>query len=969
VISRILLVVCSVVFPLCAWAAAPGADLAAGFADPPSWARPRVFWWWLQTTLSKPELTRDLEEMKRQGIGGALLWDGGSGPSAYGSGMLPLPPGPLVMSPEWREMIRHAVAEADRLGIELSLNMGTGPNCGGPWITLEHAAKMLAWSETTVKGPRRFSGDLPSAANAQRWASVPGLERVVARFSKQPVSLYREIAVLAGGPDRRWVDISARMDKNGRLEWDVPAGTWTVLRFGYVVTPQKLTYGSPGGNRDHGMFVDHYSAAAVDFQVRSFVEPLVRDAGEHAGRSLKYFHCDSWEIDSATWTPGLLDEFRTRRGYDPLLYLPALAGKTVVNEDVSERFRHDVRRTLADCLNDHHYARLLERCHQFGIGFHSESGGPHLFPVDSLSALARNDFPMGEFWIKAATHRTTDDTRLFIKPSASAAHLFGKRYAAMEALTSEGPQWEEDPQELKPIADRGFVEGANRLVLHTFTHSPDAAGKPGYEYLAGTHFNPNVTWWGQARAWTDYLARCQYMLTEGQFVADVLFFNGEQIPNYVERKKVYPDLGFGYDYDVANAEVILTRLAVKDGFITLPDGMRYRVLALPRQGPISVEVLSKMAELVRDGATLVGPPPTKSVGLLNYEANGRAVRELATAMWGATGSVHRYGKGRVVWGKPLREVLLADNVTPDFTYTGAGANPEIDYIHRRIGSADVYFVSNQCDRQEEIRATFRITAKNPELWDPATGRRRQQVVFESFPDTTTLPLRLPPYGSVFVVFRGAPPPDHLLTAPPEVEPRASRNALECLVWKAGRYELSRAGGHAARISVPDVPEPVKITGPWTVSFPKGWGAPESASFPKLISWTESADPGIRYFSGTAVYRTRFRLDRKLMDHHLELDLGRVRNLAKVKLNGRSLGVIWKEPWRVEIGQAVRAGENSLEIAVTNLWPNRLIGDAALPPEKRFTHTNVNKFKVGWPLRESGLIGPVRVVAAVVKPIK
>jgi hypothetical protein len=189
------------------------------------------------------------------------------------------------------------------------------------------------------------------------------------------------------------------------------------------------------------------------------------------------------------------------------------------------------------------------------------------------------------------------------------------------------------------------------------------------------------------------------------------------------------------------------------------------------------------------------------------------------------------------------------------------------------------------------------------------------------------------------------------------------------VWKAGRYELSRAGGRTARISVPDVPEPVKITGPWTASFPKGWGAPESASFPKLISWTESADPGIRYFSGTAVYRTRFRLDRKLMGQHLELDLGRVRNLAEVKLNGSSLGVIWKEPWRVEIGQAVRAGENSLEIAVTNLWPNRLIGDAALPPEKRFTHTNVNKFKVGWPLRESGLIGPVRVVAAVVKPIK
>jgi hypothetical protein len=931
-VNRIRLLAWAAVLMLGAWAAAgPGTDLGAGFTDPPAWARPRVFWWWLQTTLRKPDLTRDLEEMKRQGIGGALLWDGGSGPSVYGMQMADLAPGPLVMSPEWREMVAHAVREAGRLGIEISLNMGTGPNCGGPWIPLEFSAKTLAWSEITVTGPRRFADTLPSLATGRRGASVPGLERVAARFAKLPPAMIRDIAVLAGGDDHRWVDISGHMDAGGRLEWDVPQGTWTLLRFGYVVTPQKLSYGSPGSDRDQGRFADHFSAEAMDFQVRSFVEPLVRDAGEYAGRSLKYFHCDSWEIDSASWTPQLLEEFRRRRNYDPLLYLPALAGKTVVNPDVSERFRHDVRRTLADCLNDYHYQRLLDACHRLGVGFHSESGGPHPFPVDALAALSRNDIPMGEFWIKAATHRTTEDTRLFIKPAASAAHLYGKKYAAMEAFTSEGPEWEEDPRTLKPIADRAFVEGANRMVLHTFTHSPPEAGKPGVEYLAGTHFNPNITWWGQARVWTDYLARCQYLLAQGLFVADVLYFNGEQIPNFVERKKVDPELGFGYDYDVANAEVVLTRLTVKDGFLTLPDGMRYRVLGLPRQAPISIEVLRKIAELVRAGATLVGPRPVKSVGLRNYIENDRAVEELAGVMWGAGEGEHRYGKGRVVWGKRLSEVLRSDGVRPDFAYTGAGANPELDFIHRRVDGTDIYFVSNQCDRWEEITATFRVTRKNPELWDPATGRRQEQAVFDSQADATTLPLHLPPYGSVFVVFRGA------------------------------------VRRHRA-VEAPSVTEAVEIAGPWTVRFPKGWGAPESAAFPKLMSWTDRAEEGIRHFSGTAVYQTRFRLEPRLLGQHLELDLGRIRNLAEVKLNGRSLGVLWKEPWRVEIGEAARAGENSLEIAVTNLWPNRLIGDAALPPEKRFTHTNVMKFKPDSPLWESGLMGPVRVVAAAVKSL-
>jgi hypothetical protein len=906
--------------------------------------------------------------MKRAGIGGALLWDGGSGGTAYGSKMAPLPAGPAVMSPEWREMVRHAVAEADRLGIELSLNMGTGPNCGGPWIPLEHAAKTLAWSEVSLVGPRQYAAELPSgaAANTPRWAIVPELERTAARWGRQPAPYYREIAVLAGGPGNRWIDISSHMDASGKLTWDVPAGTWTVLRFGYIATPQKLSYSNPGLNRDHGWFVDHFSAEAVDFQVSHFVEPLVRDAGVHAGRGLKYFHCDSWEIDSANWTPKLLDEFRRRRGYDPLLYLPALAGKTVLTADTSERFRQDVRRTLADCLNDYHFARLVEATHRLGVGFHSESGGPHPHPVDPLAALGRNDFPMGEFWVKAATHRVTEDARLFIKQAASAAHLYGQRFVAMESFTSMGPQWEEDPRILKPVADRAFVEGGNRFFIHNFSHSPASVGKPGNVYMAGTHFEPGISWWNQARAWTDYLARCQYLLTEGRFSADVLYFTPEQIPNFVPRKKVQPGLGFGYDYDAINSEVLLTRISVKDGRLTLPNGAGYRLLVLPQLDSISLDVLEKIASLVRAGATLMGPPPQKSIGV---QGSDLAVRKLTAELWGDSPATRRVGQGRVIWNKTPREILLADGVHPDFAMTGAADGSEIDFIHREADGADVYFVANQVDRPENLQVTFRVSGKSPELWDPATGRHAPQIAFEEGAAGTSFPLRLPAYGSVFVVFRGPVPMGHNVYASPELDLRQGARGVEALAWQPGKYQVRRAGTLvAATVDIPKVPAPIDLNGPWTVTFPAGWGAPESAVFPKLISWPDSPDAGIRYFSGTATYKTTFKLDRSRSGQHLELDLGRVRNIAEVKLNGHSLGTLWKEPWRVDISEAVQSGENTLEIAITNLWPNRLIGDSMLPAEKRFTHSNVDKFKADSPLRESGLIGPVRILAAAVKPI-
>jgi len=999
--------ICTAILLVLSSLTAVAADLRVEFANPPQSAKPRVFWWWLQTKTSKAAITRDLEEMKSKGIGGAILWDMGTRDDSpnYGIKMAALPPGPEVMTPEWRDLVSYAIREADRLGIEISLNLGVAPQCGGRWVPPELSAQSLVWSEMTLRGPQSFTGVLPKSSH--RWKSTTGtlsalppiggscigncacasdrcspmsseLQQVYPGGEKM-AAYYKDVAVFAGRGDGSWVDISKHLDATGTLRWEVPSGDWTVLRFGHVPITKTVAVntGTPGVARDHGLYIDHFNPAAVDLHFKNFAEPLIRDAGSLVGKALKYFHCDSYELEPSTWTPNLPAEFRRLRGYDLRPYLPILAGKSVGTPELTERFLHDIRRTFADCLVEHHYARLLDLCHRNGVGFHSESGGPHMFPVDALAALARNDIPMGEFWAEAKYHRLTEESRFFVKQAASAAHLYGKKIIGMEAFTDFGPEWEEDPWQLKPVADRAFLEGANRFFMSVFSQSPLLTGKPGYSIKFGSKFEPGITWWEQAPAFTGYVSRCQFLLAQGLFVADVLYYNGDQIPNFVQMKKVDPSLGFGYDYDVANPEVVLTRLSVKDGRLVLPDGMTYRLLVLPQREAISLEVLQKVATLVAEGATVVGPRPVRSTGLREYLANDRAVQALAAKVWGPCDGVkvreHRYGKGRVVCGGSLRGVLDSEGIPPDFAYTGASRGAQVDFLHRRTEDADIYFIANQTAQWERIAADFRVSGKRPELWDPNSGTMQAQQVYQPAGQVTRMPLTLPPYGSVFVVFAEKSDPDPVVSVSPDADlrPGASAGDLELLAWYPGRYEVRWASGRSAVSEVAAVPAPVPLSGPWTVRFPKAWGAPESVVFPRLISWDTSPDAGIRYFSGTAVYQGSFHLGAELLGGHcrLVLDLGRIRNVAEVRLNGKDLGIVWKDPWQVDIDGAVKPGDNALEISVTNLWPNRLIGDSHLPADKRFTLTNITKFTKDSPLLESGLLGPVRILVAAVKPVE
>ena len=954
-------------------------DLAQGFSNPPNSARLRAYWWWLNGNVTKAAITRDLEEMKAKGFGGALICDAGG---AEQDGNDRVPHGPTFFTPEWRDLYKHTLREADRLGLEMSLNIQSGWNLGGPMVKAEDAAKKLVWSETSVAGPTNFDKALPqpkqiregyfqdiTAVAYRLKEAAPGSADILSRVLKthMPIQnwaqkalykslsfsapdtapLFEEFPAQPGEEDTHAadvVDLTAKVSKDGVLRWDVPAGTWQVLRFGCTIGDHSHV--STCSDGWHGYALDVLDAGAFERYWDAVVEPLIADAGPLAGRTLKYLHTDSWEVEGLNWTPTLREEFRKRRGYDPLPFLPVMAGRIVDSRPVSNRFLYDLRKTLGDLAIDNHYQHFRDRAHKHGLQIHPESGGPHAVPIDAQRCLGMDDAPMSEFWAWSWKHRIGDTNRFFLKQPASAAHTYGHRLVLAEGFTDIGPHWQESLSEnLKPAFDQALCEGMNLLVWHAFVCSPAEMGIPGQQYFAGTHFNPNTTWWSKSAAFLAYINRCQFLLQQGLFVADACYYYGDHVPNFAQLKRSDPARVLpGYDYDVVTEEAILTRMSVRDGRIVLPDGMSYRVLVLPNRTGISLPVLGKLKQLVEAGATVLGPRPTQTYSLSDYPKSEAAVSRLAVELWGensgsATATLNHVGKGRVISGQTAREVLARDAIKPDFDFSlrspfstpGAQSPTLLDYIHRADGNTDIYFVANRTNSWADADCTFRVTGKGPELWDPVSGVMHPAAAFSEADGRTTLPLRFAPYGSMFVVFRKP------FTQPPVA---------------------------AGQGNFPNFSSPQDIIGPWTVQFDPKWGGPASVVFEQLVNWTQRPEEGIRHYSGTATYRKTFDVPEALrgQGRRLTLDLGDVKNLAEVRLNGKNLGILWAVPFRVDVTDAIKPTGNSLEIEVVNFWPNRIIGDELLPAEKRFTRTNIRKLTKDTPLMDSGLLGPVSLLA-------
>jgi alpha-L-rhamnosidase len=908
-INRLMLIV-GVLLLLCGRGIAAD-KLAEEFASPPVESRVWCYWWWLNGNASKEGITRDFEEMRKQGISGALLFDAGDAKEVAR--------GPAFMSDEWRELYKHAVREADRYGIVLTVNLCSGWNAGGPWVTPEAAAKKLVSAETVVKGPGRVTVELSKPKVAQGYyRDITVLAYSVTNGALSNLTIRSSSAV---------IDLTGSVDTNGLLTWEAPAGDWNVLRIGYTLHGTKIQC---VGSGPAGLEIDPMSAAAMDLHFAETGAKLISDAGPLVGKTLQYFHIDSWELGQPTWTLNMREEFQKRRGYDLLKWLPAVLGQTVDNAEETKRFVQDYRRTAADLVAANYYGRLEELSVKGGLrGSHPESGGPFFQHwIDPLECMGRTALPMGEFWKRNSEPNgpITWNNNPSLKQAASAAHIYGKPLCQAEAYTCFAEDWTENPWNMKDIGDAAFCEGLTRQVLCFWVHQPKLDAKPGFQWAhVGTHFDCHITWWPLADGWLKYLARCQHLLRQGMFVADFACLQSEAIPAFISSPKLnesatrpgqYLGVPAGFNYDALNAEVLLTRAMAKDGRLVLPDGMSYRYLVLPSKAGaiLTPTTLKKINELADAGVPVIGPQAF-------------------------AGSVPKMREGT------MDSVAKADRFAPDLEIRHAGTGGGLHWIHRRAGNTDIYFVSNQTTNDVTADVVFRTAGKRPERWDAVTGAIRLLPEFKAMDDgRTVVPLKFAPRQSWFVVFRKK-------------------------VGEAGEVHGSVVGGK----NFSELKQVQELTGAWDVTFDPKWGGPTNAVvFNELTDWTDQSDSAIKYYSGIAVYRKVFNLPEPRTLNPFFLNLGVVHDLARVRLNGKDLGVVWTAPWQVEIPEKLlKEKGNELVIEVANLWPNRLMGDAMLPKEKRRTVTNATVYdkkyadaqKVGKPLPlfPSGLLGPVRLM--------
>jgi len=548
------------------------------------------------------------------------------------------------------------------------------------------------------------------------------------------------------------VDVTALMDSGGRLRWEAPEGSWTILRLGH--TPTGI-HNNAAPSTGEGLECDKYSKKAYEFHFHKMLDRLLPAIEPLADRGKAGVVVDSYEVGPQNWTVEFPVEFERRRGYDPRRYLPAMTGRIVGSVDVSDRFLWDVRRTHSDLIADNYYGHFAELCRKHDLVAYAEpyDGGP----FDQMQVGSRLDIPMGEFWVGGA--RDTDRRRL--KLAASVAHVNARGVVGAESFTGWPRQsrWQEFPYSMKAQGDLMYTLGLNRYIFHRYAQQPHPDAVPGMTMGQwGFHFDRTNTWFEQGKAWIEYVTRCQHLLQEGLFVADVAYFTGEDAPNTpVAPDEVRPALPQGYDFDHLNTEAILTRVSVKGGRLILPDGMSYRLLVLPEGTTMTVGLLRKIRDLVEQGARVMGPRPERAPDLGNYPESDEEVRRLAHEVWGdvdgQTVKSRSFGRGRVYWTQPLRPVLDELGISPDFEHTARTRDAAINYIHRRIGDAEVYFVANLRRRSEEMVCSFRVGGRRPELWDAATGQTRPGPVYEIVDGRVRMPLQLDPAGSVFVVFR------------------------------------------------------------------------------------------------------------------------------------------------------------------------------------------------------------------------
>lgn len=1056
--------------------------LIKSFQQPDVTARPWVYYFVLNGHLTKEGITADFEAMTRVGIGGILFMEVDDG----------IPKGKVDFAgSEWMKLISHALKEAKRLGLEINMNNDAGWNgSGGPWITPEMSMQKVVWSELVVdktnlpvilpqpKSVQDYYKDMVVLAMPapKKDVRIPQFEikssvnNLINRDFNSSTATFDEAPTDAVISRDQLIDLTSKMDSKGKLNWTPPAGKWLVMRFGHTTTGKE---NHPAPKTGMGLECDKLSKAAAILHFDHLMKKIIQQNKTLTGKGqpLVSVHIDSWEAGAQNWTPRMREEFHKRRGYDMFPFLPVLSGRMVGSTEISERFLWDLRQTVSEMLIENYAGTFRELAHQNGLRLSIEAYGE---PADDVTYASQADEPMAEFWWAGKYEGDFSCTQM-----ASAGHIYGKQIIGAEAYTSWGSEkWQAHPGNMKDLGDWAFCEGINRIVFHRYAAQPYLNAAPGISMGPfGVHYERTQTWWEQSKAWHEYLTRCQSLLQQGQFVADLIYLAPEGAPRSFmapDETQIASHVRGGYGFDGCSADMVLNGMSVKDGKIVLSGGMIYKALVLPPVETMTPALLNKIKQLADDGALIIGPasPPVKSPSLADFGLGDEQLRKTADDLWSS---------GRILTGKTAPEVLAEKGLSPDFKST-----IPLRWIHRRIGDADVYFIANPYPEKVQTFADFRIIGRQPELWHPDNGQVENAVTYQESKSTTRVRIQLEPYGSTFVVFQksslgidpvvalkldgksvwsmndiqknavriikahyGVPgdstrsidvtkkvqsivdmgslmfqvsdiAKDHdpafgvikTLTVDfsindstkrlsgtdeqsinlistgnslPEAEISADpQNRWIFSGYQSGKYELITASGKTKTIRIKADSELKLITGPWNVFFDPAAGGPGEITFSTLDDWSQRTEDGIKFYSGTAIYKTTFTAPARSKTKRVVLDLGKVAVMAEVKLNGKNLGTCWKSPYMMDITDVLKTGENQLEIKVVNLWINRQIGDEYLPddternpdgslkswpdwvangqssPTSRFSFTSWRLYKKEDRLVESGLLGPVTV---------
>ena len=952
------------------------------FQNPPDSARPGVYWYFMDGNQDREMMEVDLRSMHAAGLRKALFLEVNIG----------IPVGPVkFMSEPWQDNFAHAAKVADELGLEIIL--GTGPGwagSGGPWVKPEQSMQHLCASTVQVSGPgaveiklsvpaprpkTKFSGLNPPLARIRDgWykdvavlafptpaeTEPPELLSIKALHDVQPYSImkkaprfvpssaeYDEPNAKAVIPVERIVDLTGKMQPDGSLDWKAPPGDWTVMRLAARSTGQTTR---PAPAPGHGFEVDKFRADAFQFHFDQFHRKLMDKIGKRRpGRGWTALHLDSWEMSSQNWSENFREAFRKQHGYDPQPFYPALQGLIVGSREQTERFLWDLRRTAQELVLGEYAGTIKRLAHDNGLTYTSQ--GYDMNPAGDLDLLAQADIPSCEFWINRV------DSLYSTVEAVSAAHVAGKPVVRAEAFTSMGSGFGTSPADMKDQTHWAFAMGINDIIFHTFQHQPlgKEEPKPGMTMGPhGIHWHRNQTFWPLVGAYHDYIARCGEILRQGVSVADILYLTPEGAPHIfmapedaltnkpgrlIRDKK-------GYPFDAVSPRILMERAQVKDGLVAFENGSLYRVLVLPLVDTMTPELLAKIEQLVKDGATVIGVPPRKSPSLVGFPQVDEAVAKKAREIWGG---IHSGGELTTPGSK--------DKLYPSYASTHAwlakagipevvSSDADLRFHQRRTEDLDIFFVANKSAEPIQCEANFRTDGSKPELWNAIDGGIRPLPGFSKADNgTVRIPLQFAAHEGYFVVF--------------------DRKASGEATTKAPNFLASK--------------KVLEIPGPWQVRFDPTWGGPEQpVTFTALSDWSNHDEPGIKYYSGIAEYETRF--DAPAVDAALSLDLGQVEDLARVTLNGRDLGVVWSHPYRVAIPDGLlRKKDNRLQIEVANTWHNRLVGDQQ-PGNKdarqlqwengllsgksfaagRYTFATRDLPKGNTKLQPAGLLGPVQI---------